>query len=714
MHPHIMVASDPAQFDSDLKRLMDSAAAAVASGSTRNSMPTTPPTHAPMVRSPPRDPRVSNKRAAENTLQHKRSKTAKLATRGEPDAADSASRDPFRSSHGANTEPFGSDVAIPTGPSKKPKAIKRVVRRQWDPSHDGIAYEDLLEQRRAEQLFNVDRYVPPTVAASMGRRKSAFSNGTVRSAAPAPPSQHSVSGSRVRRGSKNDHAARGAALQSATTNGMPLKFKHFPFSALPTKVKEKILGLLLVKDGPIVVDFTWLRAFIHGHCRVPASYNTIKDSETGLKYSVPLPWDEIYRHIRIMQDDCKSFKGAMELRGDKTRAKKGPCRDLTAASLLKVSRDVHNIAAPIFYSQNTFQFPWPTTAWMQLESFLATIGPQNASLLRNVDIHAPLWHRGVQEDYVEGAMLDLTSPASRMAIVTPPHQDRLLSAIQSSLRALRGNITGISFTLEHGMSTDRWTGRYTGDRQLIAIGDAEDYVKRKEEGMDLLKEFGKSLAVTPTLHLHHPNPSAKIQKHDKAEFRSRYPGVKREAEKYGWQVDSQLKGRRCQISAKQLQILQTHRPLLDDHVRHTLLAMMEESSWIMMRYTFGQLVETGLELKEWALQPCGSVQHVFAEVIPSNICTFVHLLRSNSCFLPFKIASKSMGSLNSHGLSPAHHDTRNGLPLFASLLDPGGFSRHSLQGSRLGDRRTRHEHTESSSSVSERVSGESEVDVGRN
>ena len=63
-------------------------------------------------------------------------------------------------------------------------------------------------------------------------------------------------------------------------------------------------------------------------------------------------------------------------------------------------------------------------------------------------------------------------------------------------------------------------------------------------GMGLLKEFGKSLAVTPTLHLHHPNPSAKIQKHDKAEFRSRYPGVKREAEKYGWQVDSQLKGRR--------------------------------------------------------------------------------------------------------------------------------------------------------------------------
>ncbi|KAF7195186.1 hypothetical protein HII31_03392 [Pseudocercospora fuligena] len=544
MDPHDMFASDPAQFDSDLESLIDSAAAAVASGSKASLMPIMPSPSAPMVRSPPRDPRVNNKRAADSIAHHKRPKKAKLATPGKPDATDSASRDQLHSSHVAKNEPSRSDVAIPTGPSKKQKGFKHVVRRQWDSSHDEIAYEDLIEQRRAEQLFNVDRYVPPSGASGVGRRESTLSNGTIRSAAPGSPSRHPVSGSDVRNGLKNDRAASGAALQSATTNGTPLRVKHFRFSALPKKVKEKILTLVLVKDGPIVVDFTWLRAFIHGHCRVPTSYKTIKDCDTGLKYSVPLPWDEIYRHVRVMQDDCKAFKGAMELRGDKTRAKKGPCRDLTAFSLLKVSRDVHNIAAPIFYGQNTFQFPWPTTAWMQLESFLATIGPQNVSLLRNVDIHAPLWHRGIHEDYVEGAMLDLTSPASRMAIVTPPHQDRLLSAIQSSLQALRGNITGISFTLEHGMSTDRWTGRYTGDRQLIAIGDAEDYVKRKEEGIALLQDFGKFLAVTPTLHLHHPNPSAKIQKHDKAEFRSRYPGVKREAEKYGWQVDSQLKGRR--------------------------------------------------------------------------------------------------------------------------------------------------------------------------
>ncbi|EME79201.1 uncharacterized protein MYCFIDRAFT_199038 [Pseudocercospora fijiensis CIRAD86] len=537
-----MFASDPAQFASDLESLMDSAAAAVASGSMDSSAPTTPSARAPMVRSPPPDPRVRNKRAVATGTEQTRSKKLKLQTPGRNDATASASQDPTQSSHVAYSESNKPNVVIPTGPSKKQKGIQRVVQRQWHSNHDGMAYEDLLEQRRAEQLVNVDRYVPPSGASTIGRRESSLGNGTVRAAVPS--SSHPASAFGARRGSNKDHALSGAPLRPATTNRTPSKGKHFHFSALPEKVKERILALLLIKDGPIVVDFTWLRAFIHGHCRVPASYKNVKDSETGLNYSVPLPWDEIYQYVRIMQDDCKSFKGAMELRGDKTRTRKGPCRDLTAASLLKVSRDVHNLAAPIFYGRNTFQFPWPTTAWMQFESFLATIGPHNVGLLRRVDIHAPLWHRGVQEDYVEGAMLDLTSPASRMAIVTPPHQDRLLSAIKSSLQALRGNLTHISFTLEHGMATDRWTGRYTSDRQLIAIGDAEDHVKRKQEGMSLLKDFGKSLATAPILHLHHPNPSAKIQKHDKAEFRSRLPGVKQEAGKYGWQVDSQLKERR--------------------------------------------------------------------------------------------------------------------------------------------------------------------------
>lgn len=148
---------------------------------------------------------------------------------------------------------------------------------------------------------------------------------------------------------------------------------------------------------------------------------------------------------------------------------------------------MHARAAPIFYGQNTFHFSWATSAWMQLESFLATIGPANVGHLRYIRIHAPLWHRGIQEDFVEGAILDLTSPASRLGVVKPAARDRLLSAIKSSVQALleAGQLEVLSLDLEHGMVTDRWTGRYSNDRQLIAISDAEEHVIRKQQGIEL-------------------------------------------------------------------------------------------------------------------------------------------------------------------------------------------------------------------------------------
>lgn len=213
-----------------------------------------------------------------------------------------------------------------------------------------------------------------------------------------------------------------------------------------------------------------------------------------------------------------------------------------------VSKQMHEQAAPIFYGLNSFHFPWATSAWMQLESFLATIGPANVTRLRSIRIHAPLWHRGTQEDFVEGALLDLTSPASRLGVVKPTARDRLLSAIRSSVQTLSkaGKLEHFSLDLEHGMVTDRWTGRYNNDRQLIAITDAEEHVVRKQQGVELLRKLSEcdSLLTKPQLTLHHPSPAAKIAKYDLSEFRSRLSGVIREAEKYGWQVEQHLKGRR--------------------------------------------------------------------------------------------------------------------------------------------------------------------------
>lgn len=208
---------------------------------------------------------------------------------------------------------------------------------------------------------------------------------------------------------------------------------------------------------------------------------------------------------------------------------------------------MHARAAPVFYGRNVFSFPWLTSAWMQLESFLATIGPANVGHLRKIQVHAPLWHREIQNDFVEGAILDLTSPASRLGVVKPAARDRLLSAVRSSVQALlkAGKLEMLSLDLEHGMVTDRWTGRYSNDRHLIAASDAEESVVRKQHGIELLKKLSdcKSLKTKPLLTLHHP--TGQIAKYDLSEFRSRLAGVIREAEKYGWKVDQHLKvGRR--------------------------------------------------------------------------------------------------------------------------------------------------------------------------
>lgn len=244
-----------------------------------------------------------------------------------------------------------------------------------------------------------------------------------------------------------------------------------------------------------------------------------------------------------MRKDCIPFKPALEDRGNKTRKRKAPCRGLTTG-LLTVSKELHAQAATVFYGSNTFRFPVPTCAWMQLESFLATIGSVNVGKLRNITIHCPLWHRGIKEDFLEGAILDLTSPATRFGVVKSPSRDRLLSAIAGSVEALSkaGNLETFALELEHGLNAERWAGSYSNNRRLIAMAEADEHVLRKLEGVRLLKEMSESLSIPPVLTIYHQTPV--ICKHDLSEFRSRLASIIREAVKHGWKVDQRLQHRR--------------------------------------------------------------------------------------------------------------------------------------------------------------------------
>ncbi|EME44152.1 hypothetical protein DOTSEDRAFT_129369 [Dothistroma septosporum NZE10] len=386
--------------------------------------------------------------------------------------------------------------------------LQNAVRRQWDSSKDDLVYADLVARRRKERLVNVDRYIPQT-------------------------DQEAQAGG---------DTGRLPRATSGSTSVTPRHSKPFPFNGLPGRVQDRILTLLLVKDISITIDFTWLRPFINGHCRIPVAAETLS-SANGASFTLPVDWARLLKDVAVMKSDCSKFKSALELHGNKTRKLRGPGRGLTTG-LLRVSREVHRRAVMVFYSENTFAFPWPTAAWMQLESFLATIGPTNVRRIRSISVHVPLWYRGIHEDYIEGAILDLTAPASRLGVVQLIGRDRLLSAVRSCVQALSKaeRLENLSLKLEHGINTDRWSGTYSNNRQLVSAADAEEHVIRKQEGFELLRKACRILPQRPTLTLYHPSSTTKIAQYHISEFRSRLASVTQEANKYKWQVDQQLKG----------------------------------------------------------------------------------------------------------------------------------------------------------------------------
>lgn len=141
--------------------------------------------------------------------------------------------------------------------------------------------------------------------------------------------------------------------------------------------------------------------------------------------------------------------------------------------------------------------------------------------------------------------MDLLSPASRMAVIKPPAQDRLLSAIQHSVEAFMeaDNLESMSLLLDHGMASECWSGVYSNEKRLISLSDAAQHVEREAIGKLVLKELSEVLAAKgnrPTLTLQH----TKSTKPSLKEFRRCLPEIVTEAQKYEWQVDPSLTGSR--------------------------------------------------------------------------------------------------------------------------------------------------------------------------
>lgn len=380
-----------------------------------------------------------------------------------------------------NNSDTAGNIKTPTYPPSAPlalrrKAAKNTIQRQWDPSKDSLDYETLLDLRRKEQLSHVDRYVP---GSSKGRRT------------------------------------------------------RFSLERLPEKVLERVFEYLLVGKKPITMDCYWLRSFIRGHAREP---NVMQKVETnGSTYSFPIGWNQLLTDVDHMKEDMSQFKKALELREAKTRATRAPCRGLSTA-LLKVSRKLHKIAAKVFYGKNAFKFPCASSAWIQLDSFLITIGSHNAKEIRHLQIHAPMWHRFIQEDFVEGAMIDCLSPATRLAVMRPSARDRVLAAIENATRLLSTNLKTLVVELANPAEADKWTGRYVNDKRMIAVSDAEEHAGRKATGIELLKTLSARFPekAKPTLTVYDVSKAIGGKKG----FQKQLHSIKTEAAKYGWYLRS--------------------------------------------------------------------------------------------------------------------------------------------------------------------------------
>jgi len=202
--------------------------------------------------------------------------------------------------------------------------------------HDDVEYQLRLQRRRRECVRHVDRYVPD-MSSSKPTRVSAQ-----------------------------------ACWDSS---------EGFQLAQLPEDVQKKIYENLLVALNPIVIDSSWLRSFVNAHARIPEVAHKLNGN--ALTYDIPIPLDELVSSIGLMQQDMAGFREALEVRGVKTKSTRSPCRGLSMG-LLQVSTGVKKIAAEVFYGQNTFQFPCSTSAWMQLESFLDTIGPGNVAHIKHL------------------------------------------------------------------------------------------------------------------------------------------------------------------------------------------------------------------------------------------------------------------------------------------------------------------------------------------
>lgn len=403
--------------------------------------------------------------------------------------------------------------------------LQHASRRQYDRSEDDQDYKKLLDFRRKEKANSIDRYVLESPRPNVRRSMSIEDAHEAEVFSPISTRDSSVN-------------ATEAEVHPRTSNyTAPSGLLELPEAAL-----DKILSLLLVRQDAITVDYLWLiNTFVSVHTTIPATNRTVTVEDRG--HILPLPEAVVMASINRLQSNLLAAGSRLLDHAARLKALKSPTRGLTMAPLL-VCRSMHERAARIFYSQNTFCFPSTTNAWITLQAFLVTITTLNVSHIRHLRIHAPLWHPGIQHDAVAGAIMDALSPATRLAILKPPAPDRLLAAVSNSVDILHksGSLESLELMLNYPDAAKSWIGKHKSVRfALLPLIDAEAQVERKVHGIAWLKRLSDMLGPekTPVLTVCNDGP---VKKQVMQVFRGYcLTSIIREAEKYGWLVDQTLR-----------------------------------------------------------------------------------------------------------------------------------------------------------------------------
>ena len=517
-------------------QLIDEVEAEVMMNRKRTSSANTPPKGwtPPINSTPASETTPGAKRAATSELpqDNKRLKTAQILMSREnveyvhPDrrsllgSARPHSQNPTlgltKGKDGATPEGQYTSQALPVRATPKLTSLHRAIRRQNDSSMDNQEYERLLHLRRNERTVGVDRYVPAAAVSASTRYLAPRGS---------PPIVYDAS-------------------KISQTKSIKPVARTVGFSNLPEGVQDKILGIALVRPQSIKLDFSWLiKNFIQSHTKIPISHDTVTLENAW--YTIPRSTTGVRTDIQSMHARLSQDCSVRDLLHHAHIYSRRLAPEGVNTALFHISREVHTRAARIFYSGNTFCFPSPEAGFMTLEAFLVTIGKTNASYLRSLRVHAPLWHTGVASDAIEGAMLDALSPATRLAVLKPPGEDRLLSAIETctSVLAKASNLKTLQLDLLYPEPARHFISQSVQTNLgLVRQEDAVAFVERKRRGIELLKQASTSLTTTssskPAVRVLSVRP---VSPPVAREFRFILTSIIREAEKYGWGVDQILR-----------------------------------------------------------------------------------------------------------------------------------------------------------------------------